>query len=276
MARPRRGRAADLQGRSTRAPPAGGRSAAQRGEGLHGGGRDPAARPPRRAGVGRRGARTHQFQGRGYPRLRYSALRSLAPVQLCRRGRRHRHADHARDPRRRSYLQYAQATGRLSRARLGDPDLWSRADDSRTRREKALQTAWRDGCRRLPTPRYSPRGDAQLSRVAWMESGRRSRDHEQRGAAKPLFARRDSQKAVRIRYDETRVDEWAIPDGKVRRRAAAAGGTRAGKAGSQWRYRGGAERHYRRENPLAHDARCPAAGGGAARPANPEARFARA
>src|SRR5213078_2038870 len=110
------------------------------------------------------------------------------------------------------------------------------ADHSRTRRQQAFQSARRDGCRMLPTSRYSPRGDAQLSRVAWMESGRRSRDHEQRGAAKPLFARRDSQKAVRIRYDEARVDEWAVPDGKVRRRVAAAGGTRAGKAGSQWQY----------------------------------------
>src|SRR5439155_15171935 len=189
---------------------------------------------------------------------------SLAALQLCRGGRRHRYADHACPPRRRPYLQHAQATRGVPRTWRVAAHLWARPYDPWPGRQEAFKTTRRDGCRRLSTPRDSPRGDAQLPRASWMEPGRRSRDHEQRGAAQPLFARRHSQEAVRLRYDKARVDEWAVPHREVGGGVVSTRATGAGQARPQWHARFDAARHYRGENTLAHYARCGPAGGGAA------------
>ena len=75
----------------------------------------------RRDRVGRRGARAHQLSGRDlddFVILRSDGTRHLQPR---RRERRHRHADHPRDPRRRPHLQHAEADRAVPRARAEPP-----------------------------------------------------------------------------------------------------------------------------------------------------------
>ena len=91
--------------------------------------RDRAARSGRRAarrpvpgsrgrdGVRRSGARADSLRQRQRRRLRGAALRPPADVSPLRRRRRHRHGHHARDSRRRSHLEHAQAGAALSGVR---------------------------------------------------------------------------------------------------------------------------------------------------------------
>ena len=72
-----------------------------------------------RGGVGRRGARARGVPQRSARRLRSAALRRPAHLQLRVRGRRSRHGDHPRDPRRRPHLEHAAADPALPGAAAG-------------------------------------------------------------------------------------------------------------------------------------------------------------
>ena len=96
-----------------------------------------AGRPASTIGVfGTRGVRQRRDRG-----LRPAALRRRAHLSPERGGRRHRHAHHARHPRRRPPLQHAQAGAALPGAGSGAARLRARAADPRPRQARASPSA---------------------------------------------------------------------------------------------------------------------------------------
>src|SRR2546426_1089558 len=135
--------------------------------------------------------------------------------------------------------------------------------------EIAWEDAVHEGGGQLSAHGYSPRRDAELPGPARLESRRRPRDHDAGRDDPVVFVRRDPAKSRDLRHDEARVDERPVSLDDARRGALPARGPTAGAARGEWEQGGGAQGDRRREDPVAHHARCRAPGG---RPAGPEAR----
>ena len=86
-------------------------------------------------------ARRHRVRSRADRRLRHPAIERPADLSPVRRRRRYRHGDHARDPRRRSHLEHAEAHSALAGARTDAAGVRACAADSRHRQEEAEQAA---------------------------------------------------------------------------------------------------------------------------------------
>src|SRR5207248_1502939 len=118
-------------------------------------------------------------------RLHHRALGRHARLQLLRGGRRPRHADHARDPRRRPPRQHAAPGAPLPRFRRRAARVRARAPDPGARQGSTLEATWRDLGARLPGDGLPSRPGGQLFGSPGVVT-RRPGAVSPRGAHRPL------------------------------------------------------------------------------------------
>ena len=226
MARARLGPAADLPTRAHGGLPQGRRAARRRGEGVRGRGCDPLPHAGRgRDVVGRRRARrdlVSQRESRGSrprPRRRTPDLQ-LRVADGGRVGR-----DHARDPRRGSRLEHAEADQHHPCRRGGAARVRTRAERNGPRRKEALEATRRHRGRRAASAGLLRARVDELPRSARLGPRRRNHDHEPRGAGRALQPRARQLEPRSIRLRQARLDERRVltrlATGRVRGRARA-------------------------------------------------------
>ncbi len=178
LARDRVGRWDDVPARSPRARAGGSRAPRRGGVGVRGRGRD--SHPHARRGshrLGRRDQGADRVPERAARGPRHPALRRTADVQLRVPARRLAGRDHARDPRRRSRLEHAEADPRAARARRRAAGVCARAERLRRGRPQALEASRRSLRGRVSRRGVSARGAHELPRPPRLGSGRRDHDH---------------------------------------------------------------------------------------------------
>src|SRR5208282_753687 len=153
-------------------------------------------------------------------RLYHCSFGWLTDLQLREHSRRRRHAHHAYRSRRRPRLEYSTPDADGVRARVRAAGLRTFAAGAGARRLTAVEASRRDFGDCVSRERLLPRGDAELSRAAWMVARRPGNFLE--GRADRLFWLRGVWKiGRRLQSREIAVAQFPLPEGAA---APATGG----------------------------------------------------